>query len=149
MYIFNNNNADGNSLVPVINLLLGDNVVGAEVGILKALTTCTLVQNCPNIKKLYAIDCWKPYEDYMKEPYTDTPALVFDEKSIEFRKLTALHNIKYSGVSDRIKVMDMDSNDAVKEIEDNVTLKKEETSEEERDKIRKIAGGFFSRGKDG
>ena len=119
MYIFNNNNADGNSLVPVINLLLGDNVVGAEVGIFNALTTCTLVQNCPNIKKLYAIDCWKPYEDYMKEPYTDTPALVFDEKSIEFRKLTALHNIKYSGVSDRIKVMDMDSNDAVKEIEDN------------------------------
>ena len=39
-------NADGISLVPVINLMLGSDVVGAEIGVGHARTTCTLLQNC-------------------------------------------------------------------------------------------------------
>ena len=119
MYFFNSKNADGQGLVHLINLMLGDDAVGAEVGVFRGITTCTLVQNCPGIKKLYAIDSWVPYTDYIKEPYNSIPSLVFDKKDIEFVKLTALHNIEYSGASERVQVIEMESNEAAKLFDDN------------------------------
>ena len=119
MYVFNSKKADGQSLIPIINLMLGDNVIGAELGVARALTTCTLIQNCPKIKKLYAIDKWEPYKDYIKIPYDNNAGMDVKKADIEFIKLTALHNIKYSGFADRIQVMNMDSREAVKQIEDD------------------------------
>ena len=66
MYTFNTKEADGQSLVHLINLMLGDNITGAEVGAATALTSCTLLQNCPSLK-LYVIDAWKPFMDYIKD----------------------------------------------------------------------------------
>ena len=36
--------------------LLGKELVGAEVGVFRAVSFCTLLQNCPNIKKLFGKD---------------------------------------------------------------------------------------------
>ena len=119
MYTFNTKEADGQSLVHLINLMLGDNITGAEVGAATALTSCTLLQNCPSLK-LYVIDAWRPFMDYIKDPYDKhTPCLVFDEKRIEYHKMIALHNIKYSGCIDRAIVMQMDSNEACQHFEND------------------------------
>lgn len=119
MYIFNSKNVDGQQLVPIINLLLGKDVVGAEVGTLRGQTACTLLQNCPSIKKLYVIDFWKPYSDFLKVEQDGLPAYSVDEKDIEFIKVTALHNFKYCGYSEKIEILDMDSNIAASMIENN------------------------------
>ena len=119
MYRFNDKRVDGQSLIPIINLMLGDEVVGAEVGSFRADSACTIMQNCPSIKKLYVIDSWKPYTDFIKEPYDNTPGRVLAEHEIEIIKFYAFHNIKYSGCVDRIQVMEMDSNDAALQIETN------------------------------
>ena len=118
MYNFKTKKADGQSLVHLINLSFGDELVGAEVGAANALTTCTLLQSCPSLK-LYVIDSWKPFQDFMKEPYDGSPCIAFDEKQIDFYKLTAFHNIKYSGCADRAFIMEMDSNQAASQIEND------------------------------
>lgn len=118
MYEFNSKQVDGQSLIPIINLFLGDNVVGAEVGTFKAQTACTIAQNCPSIKKLYVVDSWTPYADFIKEPYDHFPGLAYGEKEIQFIKMTALHNIMWSGKSDIIEVLDMTSSEAAEKIED-------------------------------
>jgi hypothetical protein len=119
MYEFNSKQVDGQSLIPVINLMLGNNLVGAEIGTFRAQTACTIIQNCPGIKKLYVIDSWTPYSDFIKEPYDHWPGMSLSEKDIEFIKLTALHNIKYSGKSENIEVMEMPSTIAASKIQNN------------------------------
>jgi hypothetical protein len=118
MYTFKSTRADGQSLIHTINLMLGDDVTGVELGVGRAVTTCTLLQNCPSLK-IFAVDSWKPYSDYLKEPYDNLPGVEFDEKEIEFVKLTALHNIRYSGCSDRVRVLNMSSDEAVNNFIDN------------------------------
>jgi len=51
-YDFTNAQFDVKSLIHAINLH-GENLIGLELGILRAESFCTLLQNCPNIKKLY------------------------------------------------------------------------------------------------
>jgi hypothetical protein len=109
MYNFKSKEADGQSLIHVINLMLGKDLIGAEVGVFRALTLCTLLQNCPNIKHIYAIDSYKPYTDFIKNPYNEIPAYSIGEKEIEFIKLTALHNIKWSGFDYKVKILEQDS----------------------------------------
>ena len=72
-YDFKDCKSDVQSIVHVINLL-GKELVGTEVGVFRAVSFCTLLQNCPNIKTLFGIDSYKPYTDYLKEPYDGSPA---------------------------------------------------------------------------
>lgn len=117
MYEFKSKVVAGQTLVPVINLMLGKDLIGAEVGVARALTLCTLLQNCPNIKHIYAIDSYKPYTDFLKEPYDGNPAYSVGEKESEFTKLTALHNIKWSGFNHKVKILEHDSSFAATKIE--------------------------------
>ena len=43
---------------------LGDNVVGCELGVWTAQNMGYVLQQCPNIKKCYAIDAYLPYYDW-------------------------------------------------------------------------------------
>ena len=118
-YYFQSKDADGQSLVPVLNLLLPNNAVGAEIGVYKAHTFCTLLQSCPKISTLYGIDSYKPYADFLKEPYDNIPAYIVDEKEINFVRMLAFHNIEYSGFKEKAVMMEEDTQTAVLSFEDN------------------------------
>ena len=117
-YDFKDYKSDIQSLIHVINLQ-GQNLTGVEVGIFKGESFCTLLQNCPNIKTLYGVDAYKPYADCLKTPYDGTPAYVMDEKDIGFIKLTAYHNIQYSGFVHKAIIYEKDSSEAVKEFQND------------------------------
>lgn len=117
-YMFNSKHVDGQSLIHAINLMLGDNLVGAEVGVYTAQTFCTLLQNCPGIKKLIGVDSYRPYQDFIKEPYDGTSDFGKDQKEIDFIRLTAMHNITFSGHADKVLFLEQDSSEAVKQIDD-------------------------------
>ncbi len=116
IYNFLDARTDVQSIIHVINLL-GQDIVGAEVGIFRAESFCTILQNCPNVKTLHGIDSWNPYQDFLKEPYDDTPAYDLSQKDIEFIEMTAMHNIKYSGYPEKAIIHKKDSNLAVHDFE--------------------------------
>jgi hypothetical protein len=72
----------------------GKELVGVELGVWHAVTGCTLLQRIPNITKLYFVDPFLPYKD-------DVYSAEFDEKVMNYAKLTAHHNVYYSGCKDR------------------------------------------------
>lgn len=110
--------SDVKSLIHCINLH-GDNLIGCELGVFRAVSFCTLLQNCPGIKHLYGVDSWQPYRDYLKEPYDgQTWAYEMDEKEIRFIRCEALHMIEYSGYKEKTSIIEKDSNEAVNEFED-------------------------------
>lgn len=115
---FHTKDADGQSLVHIVNLLCPPNSVGIEVGVFTAETYCTLLQNCPNIKLLYGVDNYKPYTDYLKEPYDGTPAYHCDQKTIDFVEHIAMHNIDWSGHKEKAIMVKMDSSIAKNRFED-------------------------------
>lgn len=94
--------------------LQGKNIVGAEVGLFRAESFCTILQNCPNVSKLYGIDSWKPYTDYL-----GIGPMEVQEKDIDLVKFQAYHNFKWSGETDRGVILEQDSKDAVMTFDDN------------------------------
>jgi len=106
---FNTKDADGQSLVHIINLLCPNNAIGIEVGVFTAETYCTILQNCPNLEMLYGIDNYKPYWDFLKEPYNEIPAYYCDHKTIDFVEKIADHNIEWSGKKEKSKMIKEDS----------------------------------------
>lgn len=155
-YIFNNSDCDGKYLIHVINTIFDKNIVGAEIGVSRAITSCSILQCCPNVSKLYCIDSYKPYVDFLKEPYDDIPAYYMDEKEINFIKITAYHNIKYSGCEGRINFLEMDSTEASKTIEDNsldfifldAHMTKEDMDKDLKDWYPKVKNGGLISGHD-
>jgi hypothetical protein len=120
-YNFSNqrhSNSDVQSLVHLINFQ-GKNLIGLELGVFKAQSFCTLLQNCPNVKELHGIDSWQPYIDYLKTPYDGTPAYSIDKKTIDFIKLVAYHNIEFSGQKEKAFIHEKDSNKASTDFKNN------------------------------
>jgi hypothetical protein len=115
---FNNKNADGQSIIHLINLLLTEKIIGIEIGVSTGLTFCTFLQQCPNIVELHGIDPYMPYIDYLKYEYDGNPLYVIDEKEIDFAKITAMHNIKYSGHAEKVIFHHEKSQEVVKTITD-------------------------------
>lgn len=111
-YNFKNAPCDAQYLIPILNIL-GDNLIGIELGVGKGHSTLSMVANCGNIKKLYAIDNFKPYQDKLKNPYDNTHAFDVKEADVEFDKLTLYHNLKYSGLSNRISIIENDKNEVI------------------------------------
>ena len=118
-YIFDSKNVAGQSLIHLINLYSGTDIVGAEIGIGRGENLCTFLQQCPNIKKMYGVDPFIPYNDCLNYPYTGVPVHTYNLKEVEANKMIALHNIKFSGHSDKVIFIEKTSKDAINDIEDN------------------------------
>ena len=100
------------SLIHPINLH-GKNLIGIEVGVWKADSFCMMLDNCPNIKELHGVDLWEPFVDYIDEPMT-----VVNEKQIEFDEMIARWNIKWCPNNEKAIIHKMNSDDLVKEFDD-------------------------------
>ena len=118
-YIFNTKEVYGQSLIHLVNLLFDKDIVAAEVGIGIAQSTCTFLQQCPRIVKMYAVDAYKPYANYIKDVYDGSPFFIADEKQADYAKITAKHNIRYSGNEHKVILLEEESLEAVNKIDDN------------------------------
>ena len=96
-YNFKDAQFDVKSLIHLFNLQ-GKDLIGLELGVLRAESFCSILQNCPNVKTLYGVDSWKPYTDILGEPYSMT------EQQQEMHKFTAQHLIKYSGLKELLNI---------------------------------------------
>lgn len=118
-YNFYNYPSDIKSLIHAINLQ-GNELVGAEIGVFKAESLCTILHNCPKLKMLYGIDNWQPYADYLQDNYNEyQPAYSIEPKDIELIKSIALNHIKFSGHSNKVVIVEKDSRLAATEFQDN------------------------------
>lgn len=52
------------AMIPYIKRMRGDSIVGAEIGVLKAETSCVLLEECQNITTLHCVDFYEPHIDY-------------------------------------------------------------------------------------
>lgn len=94
-------------LIQAINVL-GENLVGLELGVLRGDSSMTILHNC-SIKKLYLIDNWKPYYDYLKTIPDGQPASYMDEINQEVNEFLTRHKIKNSGHIDKVEIIKEDS----------------------------------------
>jgi hypothetical protein len=149
-YSFKNVKADITPLIFAINMI-GDDLIGLELGIGKADSLITILHNC-NIKKIYGIDNWKPYYDYLKANPDGNPNYYVDEKKQDIIKFLAYHHIKYSGMEDKVSIIEGDSMYVVNKIEDesldflffDAMMTKEQTFIEALHYYKKIKkGGYF------
>ena len=147
-YYFDDKHCDGQSLIHLINLKLGSDLIGLELGVFRAQTFCAFLSNCPNIKKLYGIDAFKPYTDYLADP-----PIVWDHKSVDFIKSTAIHNIKFCNDNHKAELIEEDSSRALELFEDNTFdfifidtyMSKEQSDKDLNEWYPKLkSGGLFS-----
>ncbi len=152
LYNFRYGKPDAKSLILMIQNH-GENLIGAEIGVLRAESLCTILQTCENVKLMYGVDSWQPYSDYLKFPYDGTPAYTVSEREIETVRFEAYHNIKWSGEQNRVKILEMDSSLAVNHIQDeeldfifiDTYLTKEQASKDLEDWYPKVkSGGLFA-----
>lgn len=111
-YMFDSKEIFGQSLIHLINLYLPKNSVILEIGTWYAQTACMIAQNCNNVSKIYTVDPYKYYYNWLSN-------VEIDEKQLDIAKSMAKHNIKFSGCEEKIELIEKDSNDFVKDINDN------------------------------
>jgi SAM-dependent methyltransferase len=145
--------ADCRALIPVINLL-GDNLVGAEIGVFQADSLMTMLHNCLNIKTLYGVDSYQPYHDYLRtDGITDVPVYTMDLKTIRLIRAEAMNRIEYSGMPGKVIFYEEDTSVAVKKFDDesldfiflDTCMTPEQAREDLSDWYDKVKpGGLFS-----
>jgi hypothetical protein len=111
-YNFESKDINGQSLVHLLGLYLPENSVGVEVGLWYAQTSCLIAQKCKNVSKIYGIDPYTPSVNEIEN-------ILVGEKEIDYAKFLALHNIKFSGVADKIEIIEEKSLNAIDRFEDN------------------------------
>jgi len=52
-------------IAPYIKRMKGDNITGVEIGTCRAESTAYLLEECPNIKKLYTLDPFAEFTDWV------------------------------------------------------------------------------------
>jgi hypothetical protein len=143
-------NSDIQPLILAINMI-GENLTGLELGVYQAESFLTILHNC-SIKKLYGVDSWKPYCDYLKLVPDEKPHYCVDEKTCELNKVIAYNHIKYSIDNEKIHMIEEDSLIAVNKIENesldfiffDAMMTKEQTYREAKAYYPKIKkGGYF------
>lgn len=92
-------------MIPYLKRLRGD-IVGIEVGVLKAETSHVLLKECQNIKKLYGVDFYQAHKDFDNERLQD---------DMDFYEKTAIENVKEFG--DRFEFIKKNSTEAAKDFE--------------------------------
>jgi predicted O-methyltransferase YrrM len=111
-YNFDSPEIFGQSLIHLINLYLPKDSVIVEIGTGQAQTSCLIAQKCSNIKTIYTIDQYIPYENI------NGPAPI-GEKEIDYMKIVAKHNIEFSGIKEKIKLLEMDCMASLQTFDDN------------------------------
>lgn len=97
----------GHMMIPYIKRM-GPNVVGLEIGVLKAETSCLILENCPNVTRYIGID---PYVGYLDVDHEKT-----GDDMMNFLK-TASENIK--PYKDRFEFIIGSSDRVFNYVEDN------------------------------
>jgi hypothetical protein len=87
---------------------LGDSVTGCELGVSFGLNLVCFLDDLPNLKKVYAIDPYLPYQD--------GPSVFVTEEAITKTMNVFLDNI--SEYQDRVTVIRKTADDAVNDISD-------------------------------
>lgn len=106
------NQADGQSLVHVINLLGKKELIGAEIGVWCAQTTKLLLHHCPNIKKFYGVDPYLPYNDLI-DP--------LNPNIIDHATISEVKSIAYSNIAEfkhKVEMIEQPSHKAINLIAD-------------------------------
>ena len=116
-YNFRNTFPDSRSLLLAIDLL-GEDLVGVEVGVYRAESFCTKLQVCKNVKTLYGVDPDAPYSDLSGGGGGGAVGMEVDAKQIDLAREMAFHYIEWSGEKDRAEILEMTSADAAAEFED-------------------------------
>jgi predicted O-methyltransferase YrrM len=118
LYNFKNNS--GTDIAPLIQAInvIGQDLVGCELGAHRGYSTMTMLHNC-SLKKLFVIDNWKPYVDYLKQEPDGQPAYIINEIDSEINEFLFNNHLKYSGSQDKVSIIKKDSLDAVKTLQDN------------------------------
>lgn len=114
----NYNKSDIAPLILSINMM-GENLVGLELGVFAGDSFMTILHNCDNVKKLIGIDHWKPYADFIKEIPDGKPGMHIDPFRAELNKNITLLLCKHHTPEDKqVSIIQKNSLEAVKEIED-------------------------------
>ena len=108
--------ADISFLIQAINVL-GENLIGCELGVERGHSSMTILDNC-SLKKLYLIDNWKPYVDFLKTEPDGKPGYEANHMESEINEFLCRHHIKYSSEKDKTEIIKKDSLEAVHDIED-------------------------------
>ena len=146
-----NINTDVSDLIIAINTL-GEDLVGLELGVLKGESFLTMLNYC-NIKKLYGVDSWRPYADFLKDIPDGKPAYGVTIQEQEINRFITYHSIKYCKNRDKAEIIEKDSMEAVKQIPDNsldfiffdAMMTEKQSYEEAKAYYPKIKkGGFFT-----
>ena len=111
-YDFTVSYPDVRSLLMAIDLL-GDDLIGAEVGVYRAESFCTILQVCQNVKTLYGIDPWKAYHDQIGDG-----SMVIEPKDIDLAREMSLHYIEWSGNRHKAEILEMTSAEGAEQFED-------------------------------
>lgn len=102
------------SLVHILNLNLPSNSTAVEVGVFRAYNLVKILENCNLISKIYGVDKYEPYVDYIEVP-TNT----VDQEKINRVRAGAYKEISLSKDKDKIVLLETDSISASKLFEDN------------------------------
>lgn len=114
-YNFKDFRSDIQYLIQAINVM-GEDLVGLELGVFRGDSSMTILHNC-SIKKLYLVDNWKPYHDFLKPIPDGKPAYFVNQIDSEINEFLTRHAIKYSGMSEKVEIIKKDSLDALEHIE--------------------------------
>jgi hypothetical protein len=146
--------ASSGSIIHLLNCNLPENAIGVEVGLGKAKNFTFLLKECSRFLKLYGVDQYLPYDDYLQGVYNpDVPAKSFDESKIDSIKIYAEVNIAKSKYPEKAEILIGSSVECASKFEDNtldfVFLDSYLTPQDVNDDLRawfpKIkSGGIFS-----
>ena len=105
------------SLIHLINLYLPKNSIMVEVGTGYGQSSCMIAQHCQNINKIYTIDPYLPYTTSFEISTS------FGKKEVDNVKIISEHNIRFSGVAEKINLLTVDSKSALLQFdEDSIDL---------------------------
>lgn len=112
----NMNRSDVSQLILAINTL-GENLVGLELGVGRGESFITILNNC-NIKKLYGVDSWMPYVDWIKSHPDGKPHDSVTMEQQEIQRFLTYHSIKHSKHRHKAEIIEKDTLEAAKQIPD-------------------------------
>ena len=111
--------SDISPLILAINTI-GNNLIGLELGVGGGDSFLTILHNCNNVKKLYGVDNWKPYHDFLKSEPDGKPANFVNEQQSELNRFLTFWHLKYgTNKSHDFEIIEKDSLIAAKDIPDS------------------------------